>query len=816
MRPNRLWYLMLALYFTFLGGGSYYILLFPVRVAHHIIVTVLLGLWLWNRIRPRYKNNAAHGLPITHLNTPLYAAVGIWLLTAMTSMDPRVALESVWFLIIHVILFFIVVNLIGRGYQRMVMEILFFMAAIVLILTGIELASWFFGLGIVPGTSVGWITTGFIPGIRDLPRVALAMSISTLQAGYVAPMVIVIAGWAATSTRRDYKIVLWLMATLLFITLLLTKSRGGILAFCAAAGVWILLRLLQNEHVKRRISPRSLLAGSFAFAVIMLSVYLAITLPLGQGRSNDQRLDMYTSAIEMTASNPLTGVGPSMFGRAFRDFRDPLIAQDKLASAHNLYLNTAAETGILGVIAGLWLVKNFLQRVWQNWQQSTHKGHKKRVEFVFAALAGLSVHSLFDVFSTTPLVLLILTLVAYAITQPPHSRLNFQPRGQRIPAIFVFGLIILYGIAFIPIDGAQAYYMASLRAPSTEDALDLIQKAQSTDPFLNLYRLHEAFIMGRANNLDAAMGAYEEALRLEPTWAIGWVNLGALVESRGDYVSALTYYERAFMLDERNHIARFNWARLAEISQAASEAEIVNAYILSIIGGRTGQLPLSEYWYATPLRQRVIEQLLEEQNTEWQYRIYQVHAANKLESIVPVSPQDESDWWVVGDYALTVENDPRQAVEAFTRAIAIAPRSGDYYASRARAYLHFEPELAKLDLDRAQVLGTMFEYPNAIRARLADDMNEILHLKIDAIPLRIIPQEFAATLYNGRPAVFDILPQTQYPGPGGQSIEPWLDVAYTYLESGQVEEAENAFRFIVSQAPFNSEAREQLQSLLTR
>jgi hypothetical protein len=42
MRRSRLIYLLLALYFTFIGGGTYYATIFPVRVAHHVIVTVFM------------------------------------------------------------------------------------------------------------------------------------------------------------------------------------------------------------------------------------------------------------------------------------------------------------------------------------------------------------------------------------------------------------------------------------------------------------------------------------------------------------------------------------------------------------------------------------------------------------------------------------------------------------------------------------------------------------------------------------------------------------------------------------------------------
>jgi hypothetical protein len=85
-------------------------------------------------------------------------------------------------------------------------------------------------------------------------------------------------------------------------------------------------------------------------------------------------------------------------------------------------------------------------------------------------------------------------------------------------------------------------------------------------------------------------------------------------------------------------------------------------------------------------------------------------------------------------------------------------------------------------------------------------------LLANALPLRINRPEFAAVLYN-RPAVFDILPSGYPPGHGGNTIQPWLDVAFSYLNAGEIERARTAFTFILSQAPYNSVVEQQLQQL---
>lgn len=806
MRRSRLIYLLLALYFSFIGGGTYYATIFPMRVAHHVIVTVLMGLWLIGRIRK------GQGLHVTPLNPAIYAAVIVWFTSALFADDRRMALENVWFLITHVLLFFIIVNLIQRGYQRMVMEILFFMAAIVLLLSGIELASWFFGLGITPNTSVGWIVSGRIPTLAQIPRLSLALGISTLQAGYIAPLVLVTAGWALTTKQRDYRIALAIMSITLFIALVFTSSRGGLLSLIAGIGTFAVIRLLQSPSLTRRISPRWIAIGGAVLGAILLIGFVLLTLPLAKGNSDSGRLDMYRSAILITRDHPLTGAGVGMFGRVLRDYRNPDIAQDKLASAHNLYLNTSAELGLPGIIVGMWLIGSFSVATWRNWRKATDDSQRRRIEIVLAALAGLAVHSMVDVFSITPIVLLILALVAYAITTPPQSRIESPPRGHQLPAIIALLIVIRYGIAFIPIDRANALYFDSWQAASIDEALAKIHAAQNLDPYLNLYVLQEAYILGQSDHIDEAIEVYDVATRLEPTWEEGWINLALLEEQRGNAEIALGYLERAYQINSLSIAAWFNWGRIAETYDLAADASIIEAYQHTIVLQSLIWLPLSEYWTMTPLRQQAVDAYLQDQNIEIQYRVATAHHPSELAELVPDDPQIAAEWWVVGEHALTVEHNPHAAYDAFSEAIALAPDWGDYFVARARADLEFDAAQAEHDALTGQVLGTHYEYPNVVRARLIDDENAARDLLANALPLRINRPEFAAVLYN-RPSVFDILPSGYPPGFGGSTIQPWLDVAFAYLNAGEIDRARTAFTFILSQAPYNSVAQAQLQQL---
>ncbi|HRF95281.1 MAG TPA: O-antigen ligase family protein, partial [Aggregatilineales bacterium] len=477
MRSQRLTFVFLAFYLIFIGGSAYYTLVFPIRIFHHAFMSLLMGIWYFRKFR-------GEGLPQTPLNRPLLAMSAVWVLSTIFGIEPRNAIEGLWFIFLHLTIFFVLIDLFQRGRGRLVIEAQFFMGAIVVLFSGIEIASWYFGLGILPNTQIGWVDGGFIP-LAPI-RLALAMNISTLLAGYVAPLILLTIGWALTARRRDYRMALWLLAGIFGIILLLTFSRGGLMSVGAGIGTFFLMRIVGGEKqvtLRKWLIPL-IVIGAIGFVVIF-------TISQTRNSGDEVRVDMYRSAVEILLDNPIVGVGVGNYGRAFRDYRTPELARDRLASAHNVYLNTASETGILGVIVSIWLGGALVVTWWGVWKAQTSPARKIRQEAVIAALIGVGVHSMVDVFSTTPLVALIILLVAYSITGH-QTVLSVRPQGHKFPALVACVVVVGYAIFFIQTDRAYSAYLASLR--NDENALANAQLAQSLDPELNLYTLQIAYL----------------------------------------------------------------------------------------------------------------------------------------------------------------------------------------------------------------------------------------------------------------------------------------------------------------------------------
>lgn len=808
MRLARVAVILLVVYLVFVGGSAWYNLIFPVRVIHHALLTGLLALWLIGRLRRDGQ------LPHSPLNLPIGAAVGVWIASALFSADPRMAFENLWFQLIHVLFFFILVDWLQRGRERLILEATWMVGAVVVLLSGLEFASWYLGLGFIPGTGIGWadvLDQTLIP--LELPRLSLAMNISTLLAGFVAPLTAFTAAWSFTARRRDLRVALRLLAALLVIVLVLTFSRGGYLSLLMAVGVFGAFRLIQASQVTGRIPARWIAVGAGFVGVVAVSGFIIFSITQARaGNTGDEgRLDMWQSAVRLTASHPLTGVGPGLFGRAFRDVRDATIVQDKLASAHNAYLNNAAETGLPGVAVGLWLAGAFLWAWFRQWRSAQTPARRMRLEGALAALMGLAVHSLVDVFTITPVVLLSLMLVAYCLVPEPGAPASPEPR-RRAPRYLLPGLglmaVLGYGLWFIQLDRAQAAYLASLRGEP-----GAIQTAAALDPGLRLYALQEAYQRAQTStNPQAALEAYAQALALEPSWEIGWLNTAALHLRAGDDAAALIALDRARQINGRGP-GSVHWAALAERLNAAPAPapDVLAAYQLAL--GSHPSLPLAAFWWESPLRRDALSRYAADLSLDGQYRIWAVHDPARAAGLVPAAPATAPDWWIVGEHRLTVLADPAGAAEAFTRAIALAPRAGDYYVARARARWPSDPAGAGRDLDMATLLGTTHEYPDAVRALLTGDPAQVTRLRAGALPPRIPSQEFAAVLYGGRPAVFDSLPDVRLIGPGRVAMSPWYAVAEARLAAGDREGALNAYRAILDYAPDEPDARARLAAL---
>lgn len=815
MRLQRYGLIFLAIYIVFIAGG--YANNVPViRWFHHAFMTVLAVIWLGWRIRHN------RGLPPHPLNTPLLAMLILGFATIPFSSDPRMALENMWLPVMFAMTFWFMVNAFHRAQERILMEIVFLVSAVVIFLSFIQVADAFFGwIGIsrVPGQ--GWIEflgLGLaFPFQTDL-RIFLPLGVSTQVAGFVALLIIISLTWAISTEKKAFRIVLWGMILLLGIILILTFSRGGLISVTAGLLCFFVLRMIQTDRIQNILTGRNLMIiGSLLALVSVVGISVLFLGSQGGRRDGDSlRLDLWRSAVEMITDNPVTGVGTGLYGRVLRETRNVAIADDRISTAHNIYLNVTAEHG-LAVILILGATILIVGRSW--WQLRSEALSDRtgllRLNGMMAALIAFAVHNFFDTLTVSASMSLFALMLVYCTVPPAKSRLEERPKGNQYLAIAILLIISAYGIWFVAIvDRAHSHFINS--TDSEFDQLSETRLALEIDSNLYLYVLQLAYLTGEdafdnptGENLQNAISLYHEALELEPTWHTGMINLAALYEASDEPEQALMWLADAQTIKSDN-LAFLHWARFAEANNLADNDTILEYYERGL---RLSYLPLSYFWTETALREEALMAYMEQLALDRQYRIAQVHFPEILSDLDPDAPETAGEWWVVGEHALTIEMNTERAIEAFSHSIELAPNYGDYYASRARAYGHDNIEAAERDLQIANFLGTRDEYLNTIQSRLATTPEEIESYSRIAIPGLLQSHDFEAVLYAGRTASFLLYPPVRQIGRGDIVMQIWYDLAIDYEEDNEIQQAIEVYEAIAFVAPEDERASVALERL---
>ncbi len=764
---QRLTLLAAVLYITFIGGTAYTVNNMVLRIFFHGVVSAALLLWLIRRTWPR-----------TPFDLSLLAYAVILGITTLTSNNGRVSLEQSWPFWMHILWFYMLVDVMSQGRQRWVFEALFMAGGVVVIVSLVEFISWYFGTGFA-GLEQGWFEIGGLslpPQWRDI---ALAFNLSTILANYIILLLPVTFAWGLTVRQSDHRFGLWLLCLGLVGVLIGAASRGSLVALVGAAvvmaGFWLIRQSLFNAKL--------ILAGMAIVILVLGAAAVAFTL----SSSRDQhRVDMWDSALSMVKRDPLTGVGVYQFGTAYREIRDKTLIQDKIVAAHNLWINTAAEIGLPGLLVLFWLGGSFLTHWWRAWQQAG-AGRKIRLEGILAALVGFSLHSLIDTFTLSASVLPILMFAAYTAAgqHTPFRRAEVHP----LPRVFQYTVTVLVAgilIWLVRIDIAGLRYMNGLVQMVKEDyieARNYLSRAKSLDPSLGLYDLQDAYVLGIMANdepekyLDSAIQAHLDTLKENPTFDTGFANLAALYAQKGDYPAAVDAMQQA--VDIHPDVWQYR-LKLAEYQEAAGQQEeAIQSYGIAL--DTDIQITRSDYWNTR-------EEALETAYTDLSPAQRTLLAVNRnwteraAESAAQIDPREALDYLALAHYALYTGDD-EAALRWYSDAIN---KQNQYlpllYAERAELHLKMgRREKAEKDARTAIFLNPI-EGARAyyVLAQLSDENdNTINDYLIRAVVPEVSIQTYASTVY-ARPALLDYLPQLKLPGQGKAAYEPWFWLAERY------------------------------------
>lgn len=153
--------------------------------------------------------------------------------------------------------------------------------------------------------------------------------------------------------------------TLLLLGLLATGSRGamvGLLTGLLVAVPWTELRRVSRRGLAAAVLGILVLGPALGwyFSQNPFVVERVTQTAEGHGPNVDERLDLWQGAIQAFSQNPVVGIGYTQFPN-YAEHEPDLRA----TLTHQTYLATAAELGILGLCALMWLLVSVIVDSWR-------------------------------------------------------------------------------------------------------------------------------------------------------------------------------------------------------------------------------------------------------------------------------------------------------------------------------------------------------------------------------------------------------------------------------------------------------------------
>ncbi|MBN1317952.1 MAG: O-antigen ligase family protein [Anaerolineales bacterium] len=825
-QPRLVFYFIAIIYLVFFSSRAYSDLNSSMRIVHQSLITLFLSLWLILLLRKRSE------IPVTALDFSLIAFLTIRLVSAFFGMDTRVSLESLWRPFTHLLIFYFLVWLFQRRGWRLFSHAFYLTAGVVCIVALIEFLSWYVGISILPIFQEGWLQIGGLS--NPIPpvnwRLNFTLTNATSLSAFLTLLIPPALAFGLTGKSRDSKIGWFGWVGVALVVLVLTRSRSGILALLVSLPVFTLA--VMNVYWTKIMSFTSqnhtrLLFRIVVIALVGLILFLVVMVaPIYLRRMStvEYRLEMWRCALNMVSDHPMFGVGPANYGHALRACLSfQTTAFEQFATAHNLYLNVAAESGLVGLVALGWLLVSLLRLGWRRWKCAGTTRDRLLVAGFFAALAGYAANCLVDTLPETPLVLPVVYLTAWlAYPECEEGR-----AGSNMTVLAPLAALILLIGSFVGLlrsDQAQWLHDRSRQAASRDDldsALAAINQAREIDPAMYLYDFQRAYYLGRLAEIDPehylgiALDAAKDTIHIDDTYSLHFANLAALLWQAGDQDAAISSMRRAVEANPPNSVFQFNLGIMLEADGQREGA--IQAYSETL--DRNPEWAGSGFWRSNDFRQDALNEIIlqsvvdRNKNAELEfYTGFPERAVSLLEN-----PTNTAGYVLLGR-ALCELGDYNASLDAFNKANEMSPANGNVYTFRSELYrlmgqydnaeqdariaLFISPygssqvhyTLGQINLEWGDIQGAKEQFWQARSPQFAS-------------------QNWEVVLYNRR-AMLLPLGQLSSIGGGVRQAQAWFALADLYHKEEQLTDAENIYRALLLEDPYFYQAQERLDEIL--
>lgn len=300
-----------------------------------------------------------------------------------------------------------------------------------------------------------------------------------------------------------------------------TGSKGAILALLIGLVVCVAGLGLRRSVTTGTLAVVILAVMAFGISGSTLTGRIS-TAQTGQAHSSEFRKLTWQATGKMIAAHPVTGTGAGTFGTSF----GPYATAGWTAAAHNAFLQTAAETGIPGLI----LFVLALGSVFFSLVRSLRGGVDGALPLV-AAVGGLTAsaaHNMVDFGWTIWGPSATLWLLIGMAWKHDANRSASPKTVPGVSALLAVALICVLLAA-----NAQSLDDNARQAQTPEDALRLIETAAYLDPLNADIAVHQGDVFRTVGNLEQAVAAYSRAAGLSRGDGAIWRRLGETLMELG-------------------------------------------------------------------------------------------------------------------------------------------------------------------------------------------------------------------------------------------------------------------------------------------
>ncbi|MCR5833198.1 MAG: O-antigen ligase family protein [Selenomonadaceae bacterium] len=214
-------------------------------------------------------------------------------------------------------------------------------SAIIVVVCG--LFQFAFGVDI---TDMKWTDPDAFPELRK--RIFSTLENPNVLAGYLDIFICLSLGMFSSVENRFHKVLFGAAIILFAMCLVMTYSRG---AFLTIVVIFVVYGIIKDWRIL------ILFAAVIAFIAYTDTAFIERIMSSFNGNDSSEgvRVGIWVSTMAMIADHPFAGIGWGAYQYVYPQYNYYIADNDIIIyHAHNIYLNYAAEIGIVGALAFFW------------------------------------------------------------------------------------------------------------------------------------------------------------------------------------------------------------------------------------------------------------------------------------------------------------------------------------------------------------------------------------------------------------------------------------------------------------------------------